>query len=72
MPARIRWWRDGILLADTGESTLLLSARIKLRENNSLEVTSVNVDDTGKYVCQASRPSPWGHVTQVHAIEVMC
>ncbi|XP_015513648.2 neural cell adhesion molecule 1 [Neodiprion lecontei] len=70
-PARVRWWRDGVLLADSGEPTLLLPARIKMRENNSLEVSYVKPEDTGEYVCQASRPAPWGHVTQVHAIEVM-
>ncbi|XP_048514150.1 limbic system-associated membrane protein-like isoform X1 [Athalia rosae] len=70
-PARVRWWREGVLLADSGEATLLLPARIKMCENNSLEVSSVKPEDTGEYVCQASRPAPWGHVTQVHAIEVM-
>nr|XP_012136687.1 PREDICTED: limbic system-associated membrane protein-like isoform X2 [Megachile rotundata]XP_012136688.1 PREDICTED: limbic system-associated membrane protein-like isoform X2 [Megachile rotundata] len=39
--------------------------------NRSLEVSHVKRNDTGEYVCQASRPAPWGYATQVHEIEVM-
>lgn len=69
---RVRWWRDGILLADSGEPRHEPPERVKMYSNRSLEVSHVKRNDTGEYVCQASRPAPWGHATQVHEIEVMC
>ncbi|XP_016920426.1 neurotrimin [Apis cerana] len=68
---RVRWWRDGILLADSGEPRHEPPERVKMYSNRSLEVSHVKRNDTGEYVCQASRPAPWGHATQVHEIEVM-
>nr|XP_031839817.1 neurotrimin isoform X1 [Nomia melanderi] len=68
---RVRWWRDGILLADSGEPRHVPPDRVKMYSNRSLEVSQVKRNDTGEYVCQASRPAPWGHATQVHEIEVM-
>ncbi|XP_076236318.1 neurotrimin [Calliopsis andreniformis] len=68
---RVRWWRDRILLADSGEPQHVSPERIRMYANRSLEVSYVKQNDTGKYVCQASRPAPWGHATQVHDIEVM-
>jgi hypothetical protein len=69
---RVRWWREEILLADSFEQKLQSSERITLYSNGSLRVLHVQREDSGEYVCQAIRPSPWGHVTQVHEIEVMC
>lgn len=69
---RVRWWSDGNLLADSGEPRHEPSERIRMYSNRSLEVSQVKRSDTGEYVCQASRPAPWGHATQVHEIEVMC
>ncbi|RLU24039.1 hypothetical protein DMN91_004248 [Ooceraea biroi] len=68
---RVRWWREEILLADSFEQELQSSERITLYSNGSLRVHHVQREDSGEYVCQAIRPSPWGHVTQVHEIEVM-
>ncbi|XP_076376094.1 limbic system-associated membrane protein [Megalopta genalis] len=68
---RVRWWRDGILLADSGEPRHVPPGRVRMYSNRSLEVSHVKRNDTGEYVCQASRPAPWGHATQVHEIEVM-
>ncbi|KAK1131173.1 hypothetical protein K0M31_017462 [Melipona bicolor] len=68
---RVRWWRDGILLADSGEPRHVPPERVRMYSNRSLEVSQVRRNDTGEYVCQASRPAPWGHATQVHEIEVM-
>ncbi|XP_024939670.1 neural cell adhesion molecule 1 isoform X1 [Cephus cinctus] len=71
VPTRVRWWRKDTLLADSGEPNLVLPPRIKMYGNKSLEVVHVQPEDTGEYVCQASRPAPSGYVNQVHAIEVM-
>ncbi|XP_066593871.1 neurotrimin-like isoform X2 [Prorops nasuta] len=69
--ARVRWWRKGKLLADSGEPTVSPPKRVRMWSNQSLEVHHVQPEDSGEYVCQASRPAPQGHVTQVHEIEVM-
>ncbi|XP_017880496.1 neurotrimin-like isoform X2 [Ceratina calcarata] len=68
---RVRWWRDGTLLADSGDPRHESPERVRMYSNSSLEVSHVRRNDTGEYVCQASRPAPWGHATQVHEIEVM-
>ncbi|KAG5341199.1 ROBO2 protein, partial [Acromyrmex charruanus] len=69
---RVRWWRDEILLAESSFGQEQQSSeRITLYSNGSLRVHHVQREDSGPYVCQAIRPSPWGHVTQVHEIEVM-
>ncbi|XP_072755806.1 opioid-binding protein/cell adhesion molecule homolog isoform X2 [Anoplolepis gracilipes] len=67
---RIRWWREGHLLADSLEP-VWPPERILIYKNGSLQVLNVQREDSGEYVCQVIRPSPWGHVTQVHEIEVM-
>ncbi|XP_034170837.2 neurotrimin isoform X1 [Osmia lignaria lignaria] len=67
----VRWWRDGFLLADSGEPQHVPPERVRMYSNRSLEVSHVKRNDTGEYVCQASRPAPWGYATQVHEIEVM-
>ncbi|XP_076760842.1 limbic system-associated membrane protein [Xylocopa sonorina] len=69
--SRVRWWKDRILLADSGEPLTEPPERVRMYSNRSLEVSNVKRNDTGEYVCQASRPAPWGHATQVHEIEVM-
>jgi len=68
----VRWWREGFLLADSFGQEQASSDRVTLYSNGSLRVLYVQREDSGVYVCQAIRPSPWGHVTQVHEIEVMC
>ncbi|CAL1674957.1 unnamed protein product [Lasius platythorax] len=68
---RMRWWREEILLADSFEQDRATPERITVYKNGSLQVMHVKREDSGEYVCQAIRPSPWGHVTQVHEIEVM-
>ncbi|KAG8040696.1 hypothetical protein G9C98_002692 [Cotesia typhae] len=67
----VRWWREDTLLADSSDPNLIHLPRIKMWDNMSLEVSQVQPQDSGKYVCQASRPAPWGHVTQVQTIEVL-
>lgn len=68
----MRWWREEILLADSLEQNRATPERITVFKNGSLQVMHVQREDSGEYVCQVIRPSPWGHVTQVHEIEVMC
>ncbi|XP_031788314.1 neurotrimin isoform X2 [Nasonia vitripennis] len=75
---RVRWYRAGqssgsnILLADSDEPTVsTASQRVKMWGNRSLELVQVRPEDSGEYVCQASRPVPWGAVTQVYEIQVM-
>lgn len=67
----MRWWREEILLADSRDPELP-PERVTMYSNGSLRVLHVQREDSGEYVCQAIRPAPWGHVTQVHEIEVMC
>lgn len=69
---KVRWWREGVLLAESSGQERPSSDRVTLYSNGSLQVLHVQREDSGEYVCQAIRPSPWGHVTQVHEIEVMC
>lgn len=79
---RVRWYRAGqssgskILLADSDEPSVTTasaaSQRVKMWGNRSLELVQVRPEDSGEYVCQASRPVPWGAVTQVYEIQVMC
>lgn len=69
---RMRWWREETLLADSGERNRTPPERIIMYQNGSLQVLNVQREDSGEYVCQVIRPTPWGHVTQVHEIEVMC
>ncbi|KAL6265333.1 hypothetical protein P5V15_002134 [Pogonomyrmex californicus] len=69
---RVKWWREGVLLADSFEQQKQPPAeRITLYSNGSLRLLHAQREDSGHYVCQVIRPSPWGHVTQVHEIEVM-
>jgi len=68
---RVKWWREGNLLVDSYEQELS-SDKIILYRNGSLQVRHVQQEDSGEYVCQTIRPIPWGYVTQVHEIEVMC
>ncbi|XP_034948658.1 opioid-binding protein/cell adhesion molecule homolog [Chelonus insularis] len=71
VPIIIRWWREDVLLADSSDPNWMPPPRIKMLDNMSLEVSQIQPKDSGKYFCQALRPAPWGHVTQVHAIEVL-
>ncbi|KAG7206790.1 hypothetical protein KM043_000701 [Ampulex compressa] len=68
---RLRWWRGGISLADSGEPQHMPPERVRMYSNGSLEVAHVQRNDTGQYVCQVSSPGPWGHATQAHEIEVI-
>ena len=62
-----------MLLADSAEpAATAANPRVKMWGNQSLELVQVRPEDSGEYVCQATRPEPWGHVTQVHEIQVMC
>lgn len=67
----MKWWREGNLLVDSYEQKLP-SDKIVLYPNGSLQLRHVQQEDSGQYVCQTIRPIPWGYVTQVHEIEVMC
>ncbi|XP_015110076.1 neurotrimin [Diachasma alloeum] len=71
VPTIVRWWKDDRQLADSGDPNFVVPNRMKMWDNMSLEISQVQPEDSGEYVCQATRPSSWGHVTQVHAIEVM-
>lgn len=68
---RVRWYRDGNLLADSGPPALLPPDRYKLWGNGSLEVDDVQPQDTAEYMCEVVRPEPWSTVRQFHAIEVL-
>lgn len=68
---RVKWWGNGIPLADSDDPNLVTPERIRLWSNRSLEISNVQPGDMGEYVCQASRPTPWGYVTRVYDIQVM-
>ncbi|XP_043281008.1 limbic system-associated membrane protein-like, partial [Venturia canescens] len=69
-PVVVKWWRDGKQLAESGDSDLIPAPRITMHSNNSLQVSRIQPEDTGQYVCEVSRPAPWGRVTQAYAIRV--
>lgn len=71
MQTRVRWWREEILLADSN-SHETSHERYTMYKNGSLQILHVQIEDNGEYVCQVIRPAPWGYVTQVHEIEVIC
>lgn len=67
----VRWYKDDELLADSANDSMILPERHFLWENGSLEVITVQPEDTGIYICEVIRPEPWGAVQQRHAIEVL-
>ncbi|CAG9855771.1 unnamed protein product [Phyllotreta striolata] len=67
----IRWYKDDNLIADSSNETLTLPDRHFLWKNGSLEILSVQPEETGEYVCEIERSEPWGPVRQTHAIEVL-
>lgn len=69
--ALVKWWVNGTLLVNSDDPHTVLPERVRLWANRSLEISNVELEDTGEYVCQASRPDPWGYVTRVYSIEVM-
>ncbi|GAB1869556.1 Limbic system-associated membrane protein [Camponotus japonicus] len=68
---RMKWWREGTILAESGERNRPSPERITMYQNGSLQVLNVQREDSGQYVCQVIRPTPWGYVTQLHKLEVM-
>ncbi|XP_017775167.1 PREDICTED: limbic system-associated membrane protein-like isoform X2 [Nicrophorus vespilloides] len=68
---RVRWYRDGKQIADSGPPPVMPPDRFKLWGNGSLEVYTVKPQDTGEYMCEIVRPAPLGEAKQVHAIEVL-
>ncbi|XP_014613905.1 PREDICTED: limbic system-associated membrane protein-like [Polistes canadensis] len=71
VPTRVKWWGNGISLADSDDPNLVTPERIRLWSNRSLEISNIQPGDMGEYVCQASRPTPWGYVTRVYDIQVL-
>ncbi|CAG9764102.1 unnamed protein product [Ceutorhynchus assimilis] len=67
----VKWFKSEDLLADSDNETVALPLRYTLWDNGSLEIQKVEPSDTGEYVCEISRPDPWGVVRQRHAIEVL-
>ena len=76
----MRWWRGEELLADSEADEKVSEPkeqagsrpRVKMWDNRSLEIAHVRPEDGGEYRCRASRPEPWGDVTQVHHVQIMC
>uniref|UniRef100_A0A1B0CEM9 Neural cell adhesion molecule l1 n=2 Tax=Lutzomyia longipalpis TaxID=7200 RepID=A0A1B0CEM9_LUTLO len=64
----IRWLRDELLLADSGNAAFTPPERVQLFRNGSLQVTNVKLEDTGEYLCQIA--GDFGLAIQRHAIEV--
>lgn len=72
-PTGIRWYKDGELIANSEDRNSVVEAnRIRIWANGSLEVSPVQFADTGEYMCEVLRQPPWGSITQLHAIEVLC
>ncbi|KAJ9599429.1 hypothetical protein L9F63_010098 [Diploptera punctata] len=67
----VRWWWENQLVADSNNPNLESPPRIKMLQNNTLQVSDLRAEDTGEYRCQIIRPEPWGPIQQVHAIEVL-
>ncbi|XP_025270557.1 limbic system-associated membrane protein isoform X2 [Camponotus floridanus] len=70
---RIKWWREETLLADSSERNRPKESpeRIIMYQNGTLQILNVQREDSGQYVCQVTRLTSWGGVTQLHKLEVM-
>ncbi|KAB0802103.1 hypothetical protein PPYR_04289 [Photinus pyralis] len=68
---RIKWYKNGELLTDSGPPSMLPPSKMSLAANGSLLVTDVQHEDTGEYMCEIIRPDPWSTIRQRHAIEVL-
>uniref|UniRef100_A0A182WCZ9 Ig-like domain-containing protein n=1 Tax=Anopheles minimus TaxID=112268 RepID=A0A182WCZ9_9DIPT len=64
----VRWSRDDLLLVDSRYPDLRTPPRMRLWPNGSLEVTDVQTEDTGHYMCEIMTDG--GKASQRHAIEV--
>ncbi|XP_052873116.1 neurotrimin [Anopheles cruzii] len=64
----VRWSRDDLLLVDSRYPDLRAPPRVRLWSNGSLEVASVQTEDTGDYTCEIMTDG--GRASQSHAIEV--
>uniref|UniRef100_A0A182ITI8 Ig-like domain-containing protein n=1 Tax=Anopheles atroparvus TaxID=41427 RepID=A0A182ITI8_ANOAO len=64
----VRWSRDDLLLLDSRYPDLRAPPRMRLWTNGSLEVTEVQTEDTGDYMCEIMTDG--GKASQSHAIEV--
>lgn len=67
----VKWFKNDELLGDSANESIVLPSRHTLWQNGSLEILHVQPEDTGHYICEISRPDPWGVVRQKHAIEVL-
>ncbi|ENN79006.1 hypothetical protein HUJ04_003526 [Dendroctonus ponderosae] len=67
----VKWFKNDDLLGDSANESVALPSRHTLWQNGSLEILHVQPEDTGHYICEISRPEPWGVVRQKHAIEVL-
>lgn len=67
----MRWWKEAVLLADSSNPDVVPPNRVSMNKWN-LKIDDVRPEDTGEYVCKASRVTTWGDVTQVYAIQVLC
>ncbi|CAB3254622.1 unnamed protein product [Arctia plantaginis] len=66
---RVRWYKDDQLLGDS-QLHEALPPRINMHANYSLQVDSLQAQDTADYTCEIVRPEPWGPIRQTHSIEV--
>ncbi|EDS43975.1 lachesin [Culex quinquefasciatus] len=64
----VRWSRDDMLLVDTRNPELPVPPRVQLWKNGSLEVSTVQMEDTGDYTCEITTEG--GRAIQQHAIEI--
>ncbi|XP_035893700.1 hemicentin-1 [Anopheles stephensi] len=64
----VRWSRDDLLLVDSRYPDLKTPPRMRLWPNGSLEVTEVQTEDTGDYMCEIMTDG--GKASQRHTIEV--
>ncbi|XP_075987599.1 wrapper isoform X2 [Anticarsia gemmatalis] len=67
---RVRWYKDSQLLGDSHAPHELLPPRVRMHNNYSLQVDSLQASDTADYTCEIIRPEPWGPIRQTHSIEV--
>ncbi|XP_052742892.1 neurotrimin [Bicyclus anynana] len=67
---RVRWYKNGSLLADSRDPNLLLPLRARMFANFSLQLEGLLPPDTADYTCEVIRPEPWGPIRQTHSIQV--
>lgn len=68
----VRWWRSEGLLADSSDHTHPRPPRMRVWANQTLEISNVQKEDAGQFICQIVRKEPWNPLQMSLKLEVLC